>query len=270
VELHYQPIVDLVDGGTPAIEALARWRHPRRGLLAADAFIPIAEQRGLIDELGRFLLDEACRAASGWPEGENGAPKVAVDVSTAQLRAERFARDVAEALERHDLCAERLIIEITESVAMASDPETRTTLAALRRLGIGLALDDFGTGYSSLSHLARTNVDLLKLDRAFLAGIDSNAAQARLLEGVLHLAVSLGVALVAEGIERPDQRERVLELGGRLGQGYLLGEPVTAEALADWLADSRPILRPRPLRAASASAEPGEGHRPWREAAVPG
>ena len=236
IELHFQPIVDMVDGRTPAIEALARWRHPRRGLLAADAFIPIAEQTGLIDELGRYLLDEACRAAATWPEGEHGAPKLAVNVSTAQLRAERFARDMAATLDRHGLRPERLIVEITESVAMASDPETRTTLAALRRLGIGLALDDFGTGYSSLSHLARTNVDLLKLDRAFLAGIDGDAAQARLLEGVLQLAASLGVSVVAEGIERPDQRERVLELGGRLGQGYLLGAPVTEEEIAALLA----------------------------------
>jgi EAL domain-containing protein (putative c-di-GMP-specific phosphodiesterase class I) len=116
---------------------------------------------------------------------------------------------------------------------MDSHPETRTTLTALRRLGVGLALDDFGTGYSSLSHLARTNVDLLKLDRAFLAGIDADAAQGRLLAGVLRLALSLGVSVVAEGIERPDQLERVLELGGRLGQGYLLGRPVTAAELEE-------------------------------------
>ena len=236
IELHFQPIVDLVDGGTPAIEALARWRHPRRGLLAADAFIPIAEQTGMIDELGRYLLDAACRAAATWPAGEHGAPKVAVNVSTAQLRVERFARDMAAALDRHGLPPERLIVEITESVAMASDQETRSTLAALRGLGVGLALDDFGTGYSSLSHLARTNVDLLKLDRAFLAGIDGDAAQARLLEGVLQLAASIGVSVVAEGIERADQRDRVLELGGRLGQGYLLGAPVTEEEIAARLA----------------------------------
>ena len=255
VELHFQPIVDMVAGGTPAIEALARWRHPRRGLLGADAFIPIAEQTGLIEELGRYLLDEACRVAAAWPEGDQGAPKVAVNVSTAQLRAERFAGDVAAALDRHGLGAERLIVEITESVAMASDPETRTTLAALRRLGVGLALDDFGTGYSSLSHLARTNVDLLKLDRAFLAGIDSDAAQARLLEGVLQLAVSLGVSVVAEGIERDDQRQRVLELGGRLGQGYLLGAPVTAEALEfDQAASAAVSGDARSLRSASASS----------------
>jgi diguanylate cyclase (GGDEF)-like protein len=243
IELRFQPIVDMVDGRTPVVEALARWRHPRRGLLAADAFIPIAEQTGLIDELGRFLIDEACRAAATWPEGEHGAPKVAVNVSTAQLRVERFTRDMAAALDRHGLGPEQVIVEITESVAMASDPETRTTLTALRRLGVGLALDDFGTGYSSLSHLARTNVDLLKLDRAFLAGIDGDAAQARLLEGVLQLAASLGVSVVAEGVERPDQRERVLELGGRLGQGYLLGAPVTEEEMAGLLAGAG--ARPR-------------------------
>jgi diguanylate cyclase (GGDEF)-like protein len=256
VGLHFQPIVDMVDGSALAVEALARWRHPRRGLLAADAFIPIAEQTGLIDELGRVLLDAACRAAASWPEGEHGAPKVAVNVSSAQLRAERFAGDVAAALECHGLRPERLIVEITESVAMASDPETRATLAALRALGVGLALDDFGTGYSSLSHLARTNVDLLKLDRAFLAGIDGDAAQARLLEGVLQLAASLGVSVVAEGIERWDQRDRVLELGGRIGQGYLLGAPVAAdEALAAVQAASDRVTGDaRSLRSASPSS----------------
>jgi diguanylate cyclase (GGDEF)-like protein len=250
LELHFQPIVDLVEGRTHVLEALARWRHPRRGLLSADVFIPIAEQTGLIEDLGRFLLDEACSAAAGWPRGEDGAPRIAVNVSTAQLRSEQFAHYVAECLVRHGMPAERLIVEITESVAMASDAETRATLAALRRLGVGLALDDFGTGYSSLSHLARTNVDLLKLDRAFLAGIDSDAAQARLLAGVLQLAGSLGVTVVAEGIERPDQRQRVLDLGGRFGQGYLLGEPLTAEAVPARLGIDEPPY-PRALHVAS-------------------
>jgi EAL domain-containing protein (putative c-di-GMP-specific phosphodiesterase class I) len=181
------------------------------------------------------VLEDACRVAAGWREGEGGVPKVSVNVSTAQLRSERLARDVADCLERHRLPAQQLVIEITESVAMAADPETRATLAALRRLGVGLALDDFGTGYSSLSHLARTNVDLLKLDRAFLAGVESDPAQARLIAGVLQLAASLGVPVVAEGIERGPQRDRVLELGGRLGQGYLLGEPMTSVAVADRL-----------------------------------
>jgi diguanylate cyclase (GGDEF)-like protein len=231
LELRFQPIVDLADGRPRAVEALARWRHPRRGLLGPVAFIGLAEQSGLINDLGRWIIDEACREASTWPGGA-AAPKVTVNVSSAQLRDDSLARHVARALEIHGLPASRLVLEVTESVAMASDVETQETLAALRRLGVGLALDDFGTGYSSLSYLARTKVDLLKLDRAFLAGVDEDPVQARLVGGVIQLASSLGVSVVAEGIERPAQLDRLVELGGHFGQGYLLGEPSEADALA--------------------------------------
>jgi EAL domain-containing protein (putative c-di-GMP-specific phosphodiesterase class I) len=185
----------------------------------------------------------ALRAPITVREREYGAPKVTVNVSAAQLRSERFARDVAVALARHELPPDRLLIEITESIAVARDPETLATLAALRQLGVSLALDDFGTGYSSLGYLAHTNVDLLKLDRAFLAGIDTDDVQARLVAGVLQLAESLGVAVIAEGIERPDQRQRILELGGRLGQGYLISKPVDAATLTDHITTGSPARR---------------------------
>jgi diguanylate cyclase (GGDEF)-like protein len=231
IELRYQPVVDLEDGSIHAIEALARWRHPRRGLLAPATFIALAEETGMIAELGRCVLEEACRAAAGWPGGVT-APKVTVNVSSAQLRTGRLAEDVSAALSRHGLAPSRLLLEVTESVAMAGDAETQATLAALRRLGVGLALDDFGTGYSSLSYLARTEVDLLKLDRAFLADVDQDPVQARLLSAVIRLAASLDVAIVAEGIERPSQVALVRESGGRLGQGYLFGRPMSAGSVA--------------------------------------
>jgi diguanylate cyclase len=186
----------------------------------------------LIDELGRFVVDEACRVAAGW---SGDAPRVTVNISSEQLRAPTFAEYVADAIARHGLPGHRLVLEVTESVAMATDSETQATLRALALLGVGLALDDFGTGFSSLSYLARTKVDLLKLDRAFLAGVDEDTAQARLVGGVMQLAQSLGVLVVAEGIERPAQLQRVVELGGRLGQGYLLGRPVDAATFADQL-----------------------------------
>jgi diguanylate cyclase (GGDEF)-like protein len=231
LELHFQPIIELERGHVQAVEALARWRHPARGLLAPSAFIELAEQTGAIRELGEHIVDEACRVAAGWPAVDGQVPPVSVNVSSVQLRSTTFAAHVAGSLARHGLPAAGLVLEVTESVAMASDEETQDTLNALRDLGVALALDDFGSGYSSLSHLARMQVDVLKLDRAFLAGIDELPAQARLVGGVIQLAATLGVPVIAEGIERPAQLERLLELGGRIGQGYLLGAPMQQAAL---------------------------------------
>jgi diguanylate cyclase (GGDEF)-like protein len=246
IELHFQPIYDLETDRPHAVEALARWRHPRRGLLAPAAFIPLAEERGLIDTLGRFIVDEACRVAAGWHGGEHGPPKVTVNVSSAQLRMATFAGFVAGTLRSHGLESDRLMLEVTESVAVATDSETQATLDALGRLGVGLALDDFGTGFSSLSYLARTKVDLLKLDRAFLADVEQDAVQARLVAGVMQLAQSLGVPVVAEGIERPAQLERVRAMGGRYGQGYLFGKPVDAATFARQF-DPPPAVAQAPL-----------------------
>ena len=226
IELRFQPILDLDAGSVRAVEALARWRHARRGLLQPGDFIAIAEQTGIILELGEHIIDEACRVAADWPEVDGESPAVSVNVAAPQLRSSTFAERVAAALSRHQLPASRLVLEVTESTAIAADAETQATLAALRRLGVSLALDDFGTGYSSLSHLARLDVDLLKLDRAFLAGIDESPAQARLVGAVIQLARTLGVPVIAEGIERPAQLDRLLELGGSLGQGFLLGRPM--------------------------------------------
>jgi EAL domain-containing protein (putative c-di-GMP-specific phosphodiesterase class I) len=225
IELHFQPIVALGDGHVHAVEALARWRHPRRGLLMPCDFIEIAEQTGTIQDLGAFIVDEACRVAASWQALVADPPAVSVNVAAEQLRSSAFAGVVAAALARHGLPAGRLVLEVTESAALSADAETHGTLTALRNLGVALALDDFGTGYSSLSYLARLQVDMLKLDRAFLAGIDESPAQARLVGAVIQLARTLGVPVIAEGIERPAQLERLLELGGVLGQGFLLARP---------------------------------------------
>jgi diguanylate cyclase (GGDEF)-like protein len=247
LELRFQPIVDLRDGRVQLVEALVRWQHPVRGLLSPGAFIDLAEQTGVIHELGAFVVDEACRVAAGWQQTGGQAPAVSVNVSSAQLRSPGFASHVEAALAQRGLAADHLILEVTESVAMASDAETRATLDALRRLGVPLALDDFGTGYSSLSHLARMRADLLKLDREFLAGIDETPAQARLVGGVIQLARTLGVPVIAEGIERPAQLERLLELGGHLGQGYLLGVPADASVLAERLDGSPAVTAEQPV-----------------------
>jgi EAL domain-containing protein (putative c-di-GMP-specific phosphodiesterase class I) len=164
--------------------------------------------------------------AAGWPPSSGERPAMSVNVSAEQLRSDAFAGYVAAALARHGLPADRLVLEVTDSSALAADAETQRALAGLRELGVSLALDDFGTGYSSLSYLARLQVDVLKLDRQFLSGIDESPAQARLVGAVIQLARTLGVPVIAEGIERPAQLDRLLELGGSLGQGFLLGRPM--------------------------------------------
>ncbi len=172
------------------------------GCWGPGEFIALAEEHGTIGALGRFVLDEACRTASGWPGGTD-APLVCVNVSPAQLRDASFPDEVADALRRHGLAPRRLLLEVTESVAVQSHPQTRASLDAVRALGVRLALDDFGTGTSSLSHLTQLGVNLVKLDCGFLADVDDDEEQARLVGGVLQLARSLGVPVVAEGLERP-------------------------------------------------------------------
>jgi diguanylate cyclase (GGDEF)-like protein len=228
LELRFQPIVDLASGRALGAEALVRWRHPRRGLLGPGEFIELAEETGAIKSLGAFVLDEACRTAAEWPQ----SMIVSVNVSARELVDDGFAEQVHATLRRHDLAAERLILEITESVLVEQHPVTLANLEELRRSGVRLALDDFGTGYSSLSYLAHLPVDILKLDRSFLAHVDESPAHARLVAGVAELGRALEIRLVAEGIERPSQLTRLQEIGVASGQGYLLGAPMEARALA--------------------------------------
>jgi EAL domain-containing protein (putative c-di-GMP-specific phosphodiesterase class I) len=233
LELHFQPIVDLREGAVWGAEALVRWRHPEQGLLAAGAFIGLAEEVGAMEDIERFSLDEACRVAATWPAIGGRPPNVTVNVSAGRLRAPDFAAEVEETVTRHGLAPERLVLEVTESVALDSDSRTEANLSGLWGLGVRLALDDFGTGYSSLSYLARFPVDLLKLDRTFLAGMANNAGQGQLVSGVIQLAKSLGVPVVVEGVERADQIAGLMGLGASLGQGFFLGRPMDAEALEE-------------------------------------
>jgi EAL domain-containing protein (putative c-di-GMP-specific phosphodiesterase class I) len=242
--LHYQPIVDLADGTIWGAEALVRWRHPEQGLLTAAAFIGLAEEAGAMEGIERFSLEEACRVAATWPAIDGRVPNLTVNVSAARLRGRDFAAEVEETLRRHRLPPERLVMEVTESVALDSDSRTAANLRTLRSLGVRLALDDFGTGYSSLSYLARFPVDLLKLGGTFLAGITDIAGQQQLVGGVIQLAGSLGVPVVVEGVERADQVVGLTGLGASLGQGFFLGLPMDADALAERFAAAAGGPRP--------------------------
>ena len=220
--LHYQPIVDLDLGRVAGFEALVRWQHPERGFLGPGEFIPLAEETGLIVPLGRWVLREACRQATQWA----GAPYLSVNVAGAQLEQPGFLAEVESALADGGLCAERLVLEVTES-SLVDDLEAER-LQALRRLGVRLAIDDFGTGYSSLSYLRKFPMDVLKIDRSFTRDACEDSA---LLHAIVAMGESLGLVLVPEGIEEQEQADALRALGCRLGQGFLFGRPVPADEL---------------------------------------
>jgi predicted signal transduction protein with EAL and GGDEF domain len=229
LRLYYQPLVDLRCDRVIGHEALVRWQHPSRGLLAPAAFIPLAEETGLIVELGEWVLREACRQTREW-QRELPAPDLLVSVN---LSARQFARpDLADMvggiLAETGLAAGRLELEITESVVMSEAETTIATLRQLHGMGVRLVLDDFGTGYSSLSYLPHLPLDIIKVDRAFVAGISEDPANLSIIRAVAALAHGLGLEVTAEGIERPEQLDAVRDLGCERGQGYLFARPLPA------------------------------------------
>lgn len=221
-EIHYQPIVGVATGRLRGFEALMRWRNPRRGLVSPAEFIPIAEETALLDELGRWVLVEACRQAASWPD----ALVVAVNVSPAQFRKGDLAETVDMALAVSGLMPERLEIEITESVLLADSSANLTTLNRLRSRGIRIALDDFGTGYSSLSYLRQFPFSRLKIDRSFVREIDRSPESLAIIRAIIGLGRSLGIDTTAEGVETASQLEILrAERCGEL-QGFLFSPPV--------------------------------------------
>ncbi len=233
----YQPIFDLATGDVIGAEALVRWQHPSRGLLQPGAFVPLAEERSdLIVPLGRGVLERACRAAVAWPAGRGLV--IHVNLSARQVHEPGLVGTVAEVLHVTGLPAERLTLEITESVLVEDPRRAAATLGALKELGVGLALDDFGTGFSSLSYLAAFPVDGLKVDKSFidpLVGPDDGDHQA-VVAAIVDMANRLDLEVTAEGVEHRVQADRLLALGCTRAQGFLLGRPRTAEALEALLA----------------------------------
>jgi diguanylate cyclase (GGDEF)-like protein len=241
--LAFQPIYALASGAVTAVEALVRWRHPTRGVIAPGAFIPLAEETGLIVGIGRSVLQGACREAATWPRGAAGEIAVAVNVSARQLQDPHLVDDVKEALESAGLPASRLMLEITETVLAPGSGETRRTLRSLKRLGVQLALDDFGTGYSSLRYLHEFPLDLIKIAKPFVDAVGDGGGERALAKAIVDLGRTFGLVVVAEGIERPEQLAGLRAMSAELGQGFLLSPPVDAAALMHLFA------RPAPLAA---------------------
>jgi diguanylate cyclase (GGDEF)-like protein/PAS domain S-box-containing protein len=234
----YQPVVDLKTGVIRGVEALARWQHPERGMIPPGDFIPIAERAGLIVELGRFVLEEACRASLRLGAAAGGRPvPISVNVSAHQMVDADFVTDVRTALEGAGLPAEYLTLELTESVLILESERTDQVIAALRDLGVRLAIDDFGTGYSSLSYARRFPVDELKIDRSFIDGLARSREDAAIVTAAIAFARALHLSVTAEGVETLDQAIRLRALGCDRAQGYLFARPMEEAALTAILAD---------------------------------
>ncbi len=226
-ELHYQPILDLKAGSFGGFEALIRWRHPERGLVSPGEFIPVAEESGLIVTIGEWALREAFAEAARWPADL----RVAVNVSTIQLRRGNLVHTVMHALAESGLAPARAEIEITESVFLEQSEQSLDALRQLRSLGVRIALDDFGTGFSALSYLLAFPFDKLKIDGSFVRALESSDGAATIVSAVAEIGSRLGMSTTAEGIETPDQLRAVHAAGYAEAQGFLISRPMAREAI---------------------------------------
>ena len=233
LELHYQPIFDLKSNTVSGFEALARWRHPVKGMVPPMTFIPVAEDSGLIGPLGEWALAAACHQAAKWPAGM----KVAVNLSPIQFSSPNLVDRVACILAESGLSPKCLEFEITERVFMDDSEHTLSTLHQLKKIGVRIALDDFGTGYSSLSYLRRFPFDKIKIDRSFVSDLSQRTEHAPIIQAVVNIAAALGMETTAEGIETKDQHEFLTALGCNEGQGYYLGKPMPIESHADIISE---------------------------------
>jgi diguanylate cyclase (GGDEF)-like protein len=229
-EVYYQPVVCLETGAIDAVEALVRWDHPERGLLAPARFLDVAEQSGQILLIDKFLLNEACRQVRSWQRHLPGVPNLCacVNLSAKQLEHPGLAEEVAEALRSSGLPAVHLVLEITETALLADTHAAAKELQRLKTLGVRIALDDFGTGYSSLTHLVRFPVDIIKIDRSFVSAIGTGGVRSDLALSLVSLNKTLGLKTVAEGIEQTGQLELLRSAGCEQGQGYLFAAPLPA------------------------------------------
>ena len=236
IDVEFQPIVITADGSAVALEALARWNHPTRGRLSPAAFIPVAIDRGLVSDLDLLVLERAIAGAAAW-RTMPGAEHVVVHVNASPdaLARDDFVGHVARALAVHHMPGSAVVIEITEQSLVEPDGRVADTLRALRSLDVFVALDDFGTGYSSLSYLDRFEIDTLKLDRSFLLNEAAADGHSPLLQAVLHLARTLGMAVVAEGVETLEQRDRLAGMSCPLAQGFLYSKSLDLENAMEWL-----------------------------------
>ncbi|WP_429344114.1 bifunctional diguanylate cyclase/phosphodiesterase [Paraburkholderia sp. GAS42] len=231
--LHYQPKYDVQQKTIVSVEALIRWQHPNRGLIGPASFISLAEKTGLIVPIGDWVIDTACKQLAAWKKMGLPLQRIAINISAVQLRRGDLLTTVSEALQQSGLCAPEIELELTESTFLGDIESAFQALRDLRTLGVKLSLDDFGTGYSSLSYLKSLRVDRLKIDRSFICDIPGQADAEAIVKTIIQLSRNLNLAVTAEGVETPAQRQMLEELECDEIQGYLIGRPVPADELPD-------------------------------------
>jgi predicted signal transduction protein with EAL and GGDEF domain len=241
--LAFQPTIDLSDMSPTGVEALIRWDHPERGVMQPDDFIPLLEESGLITEIGKWVLDQACAQGAEWRAA--GYPiMMAVNVSGRQLDTDQLLADIEVALSDSGLDPEALTIEVTETALMRNIEETARRLTAIKALGVQIAIDDFGTGYSSLAHLQQFPVDALKIDRSFISGLGSNQEGETLIHSLVQLGKALSIETFAEGIEQQHELSLLKDEECENGQGFLFARPLDVTATEAFLRDWADNLNP--------------------------
>jgi len=231
MRLFYQPVLDVRTGAIVGAEALLRWKHPERGLLMPDEFIGIAEESGIILRLGDWVIEEACRQARRWIDDGSGQLQMAVNLSSSQFRTGRLVETIRSAMAKSGIAGSQLTFELTERQIMENADATTATLREMREMGVKISVDDFGTGHSSLTYLKRFPIDELKIDRSFVSGIPGDCEDLVIVQAIVGLAHNLGLSVVAEGVETPEQLDFMREHGCDVYQGYLFSRPVPA---IDW------------------------------------
>jgi len=232
-ELLYQPQVTLSDNALSGVEALLRWRHPDHDLLPPHSFIGVLEDSPIAEEVGDWIIDQACAAAADWKQIGLGSVRVGVNLFAAQLRSGRLFGVVSSALARHGVAPEQLELEITENTVLRHINQSTSALGKLKALGVGIAFDDFGTGFASLSLLQKYPLTRLKIDRSFVAQVDRQLGDAAIVRAVIGMAASLNLTVIAEGVETAEQEAALVRLGCNEGQGYRYGRPMTAAAVTE-------------------------------------
>jgi diguanylate cyclase (GGDEF)-like protein len=249
LKLHFQPIFETAGRGHCGAEVLLRWHHPQRGILSPQVFVPLAEATGQIVAIGDWVLEQACRAWSGWQAAGIHPGFLSVNISRVQFR-KRLSRHLADVMAAHGVPPEALELELTESVLLDDHQQVADEMGALRAIGVSLALDDFGTGYSSLSYLKRFRFDALKIDKSFIAGLPGSPDDVSLVRAILAMAKGLDLRVVAEGVENHDQLAFVTSHGCQLAQGFLFAKPMHAEAYLNYLKHLQGVGEPPRVPAA--------------------
>ena len=241
--VYYQPKVDLKTGNILGMEALVRWQHPQLGVLPPNEFIPLAEQTGLIEKIGHWVIRVACRQVRSWQEAGYGTINVAVNLSPLELRDPELGDRIIALVNELDIPPSALELEITETVVMQSMETAAGTLEKLSKAGLSIALDDFGTGYSSLSYLKRFPLSKVKIDRSFISDFMQESNDAAIVSAIIAMSHSLGLRVVAEGVETDEQLRFLQDLHCDEMQGYLISRPVPREEATDLLARASSIRR---------------------------